>query len=258
MPIKKIMWILIGYGVISAWAFGFANQAASAGEIRVISSVGMKAVLEAIPPEFERTTGHTLALTFGTSVPLKRQIDAGETFDVVVLTPSLVEDLGKEGKVAPATKADIAKSGLGMAILKGAAKPDIRTPEALKRTLVNAKSIVYSKEGASGVYMARVIERLGIVEEMRPKTVLETRPGHPPVAVVEGKAELGFALISEILPVAEAEFAGPLPAELQGYVVFTAGIASTAKDVEAAKAFIGFFRTPAVLAVLKAKGMEPG
>ncbi len=215
----------------------------------------MKAVLEEIRPEFERTTGHSLVLTFGTSVPLKRQIDAGETFDVVV---SLVEDLGKEGKVAPATKADIAKSGLGMAILKGAAKPDIRMPEALKRTLVNAKSIVYSKEGASGVYMVRVIERLGIVEEMKPKTVLETGRGHSPVAIVEDKAKLGFALISEILPVVEAEFAGPLPAELQGYVVFTVGIASTAKDVEAAKAFIGFFRTPAVLAVLRAKGMEPG
>lgn len=258
MAMKKIMWVLFGLLVISAWVLGLANKATSAGEIQVISSVGMKAVLEEIRPQFERATGHTLALTFGTSVPLKRQIDAGETFDVVVLTPSIVEDLEKEGKVAPATRADIAKSGLGVAIRKGAPKPDISTPEAFKRTLVNAASIVYSKEGASGAYMARLIERLGLVEEMKPKTVLETRSGHPPVAVVEGKAELGFALISEILPIAEAEFAGPLPTELQGYVVFTAGVASNAKDVEAAKAFISFFRTPAVLPVLKAKGMEPG
>jgi len=258
MARKRLIWVLIGFLVISAWVFGSANQSATAGEIKVISSVGMKAVLEALRPQFERTTGHTLAITFGTSVPLKRQIDTGETFDVVVLTPSIVEDLEKEGKVAPAMKADIAKSGLGVAIRKGSPKPDISTPEALKRTLVNAKSIVYSKEGASGAYMAHLIERLGLVEEMKPKTVLETRAGHPPVAVVEGKAELGFALISEILPIAEAEFAGALPAELQDYVVFTAGIAPNAKDAEAAKAFINFFRTAAVLPVLKTKGMEPG
>ncbi len=235
-----------------------APMIASAAEIKVISSVGVKAVLDELRPQFERTTGHTLAITFGTAVPLKRQIDAGETFDVVVLTPVIVDDLAKAGKVAPATRADVAKSGLGVAIRKGAPKPDISTADAFKRTLVNAKSIVYSKEGASGASMARLIERLGLAEEMKPKTVLDTRSGQTAMAVVEGKAELGFTLISEILPIVEAEFAGPLPAELQAYVVFTAGIAPDAKDAEAAKAFINFFRTPAVLPVLKAKGMEPG
>ncbi len=235
-----------------------APMMASAAEIKVISSVGMKAALEELQPQFERATGHRLAITFGIAVPLKRQIDAGETFDVVVLTPALVGDLIKEGKVAPGTSADIAKAGLGVAIRKGAPRPDIGTPEALKRTLVNAKSIVYSKEGASGTYMAHLIGRLGLAEEMKPKTVLETRLGQTAVAVVEGKAELGFMLISEILPVAEAEFAGPLPAELQSYIVFTAGIAPNAKDAEAAKAFISFVKTPAALPVLKAKGLEPG
>jgi len=251
---KSPTWKVAVIGVMAL----LAPVMASAGEIKVISSVGMKAALEELRPQLERATGHTLAFTFGTTVPLKRQIDAGETFDVVVLTPALIEDLVKEGKVAPATKADIAKTGLGMAVRKGAPRPDISTPEAFKRTLVNAKSIVYSKEGASGTYMARLIERLGLAEEMKPKTVLETRSGQTAVAVVEGKAELGFVLISEILPIADAEFAGPLPAELQSYIVFTAGIAPNAKDVEAAKAFISFFRTPAVLPVLKAKGMEPG
>ena len=139
-----------------------APAMASAAEIKVISSVGVKAALEELQPQFERTTGHKLAMTFGTTVPLKRQIDAGETFDVVVLTPSLIEDLIKEGKVTSATKADIAKVGLGMAVRRGAPKPDISTPEAFRRALVNAKSIVYSKEGASGTYMARLIERLGL------------------------------------------------------------------------------------------------
>jgi molybdate transport system substrate-binding protein len=232
--------------------------AGNAAEIKVISSVGVRAVLEELAPQFERATQHRLAITFGGAVPLKRQIEAGETFDVVILTPALVEDLLKQGRVAAGTKTDVAKSGIGVASRAGAPKPDISTPEAFQRALVNAKSIVHSKEGQSGIYMAGLIERLGLAEQMKPKTLLETRPSHTAVAVVEGKAELGFALISEILPVSGAELVGPLPAELQNYVVFTAGISPNAKDAEAAKTFVKFFTTPAALPVLKAKGMEPG
>jgi molybdate transport system substrate-binding protein len=243
----------LGFGVMLT-----AIAAANAAEIRVISSVGVRAALEQLKPQFERTTQHKLTLTFGTAVPLKRQIEAGETFDVVILTPALVEDLVKQGKVAPGTKSDVAKVGMGVAGRAGMPKPDIGTAEALKRTLINAKSIVYSKEGQSGTYMASVIERLGIAAEMIPKTVLETRSGHTAIAVVEGKAELGFSLISEILPVSGAEYIGPLPAELQNYVVFTAGISPNARDAETARVFIKFFTAPSALPVLKSTGMEPG
>ena len=246
-----------------AGALGFAVvmlhpvAAANAAEIKVISSVGVRAALEELKPQFEGATQHKLTLAFGTAVPLKRQIEAGETFDVVILTPALVEDLVKQGKVAPGTQSDVAKAGIGVAGRAGAVKPDIGTAEAFRRALLNAKSIVYSKEGQSGTYMASLIERLGIAAEMKPKTVLETRSGHSAIAVVEGKAELGFALISEILPVSGAELVGPLPAELQNYVVFTAGISPSARDAEAARAFINFFTTPSALPVLKSKGMEP-
>lgn len=246
-----------------AGALGFAVMfapvvAGNAAEIKVISSVGVRAVLEELKPQFERATQHKLAITFGTAVPLKRQIEAGETFDVVVLTPALVEDLVKQNRVAAGTKTDVAKAGIGVAGRAGASRPEISTAEAFKRALVNAKSIVYSKDGQSGTYMASLIERLGLAAEMKPKTVLETRSGHTAVAVVEGKAELGFTIISEILPVSGAELVGPLPAELQNYVVFTAGISPNARDPEAAKAFIKFLTAPAALPVLKAKGMEPG
>jgi molybdate transport system substrate-binding protein len=246
-----------------AGVLGFAVMcapvvAANAAEIKVISSVGVRAALEELKPQFERATQHKLTFAFGTAVPLKRQIEAGETFDVVILTPALIEDLVKQGKVAPGTKSDVAKAGIGVAGRAGAPRPDISTADAFKRALINAKSIVYSKEGQSGTSMARLIERLGIDAEMKPKTLLETRSGHTAVAVVEGKAELGFTLISEILPVSGAELVGPLPAELQSYVVFTAGISPNARDAEAARAFINFFSAPAVLPVLKAKGMEPG
>jgi molybdate transport system substrate-binding protein len=235
-----------------------AGNAAGAAEIKVISSVGVKAVLDELVPQFERASQHKVKVTFGTAVPLKRQIDAGESFDVVILTPALVEDLAKQGKVAAGTSANVSKSGIGVAVRAGSPKPDIGTAEAFKRSLLNAKSIAYSKEGQSGTAMARIIERLGIADEMKPRTVLETRSGQTAANVVEGKADLAFTLISEILPIAGAELAGPLPADLQSYVIFTAGVSPATKDAAAAKAFIDFLKGPAAAPVLKAKGMEPG
>ena len=231
-----------------------APAAAGAAEIKVISSVGVKGALEELKPQFERATGHKLNITYGTAVPLKRQIDGGEAFDVVILTPALVEDLAKSGKVATGTSAVVAKAGIGVAIKQGSPKPDIGTPEAFKKTLLAAKSIAYSKEGQSGTAMARLMERLGIAEEMKPKTVLETRSGMTAANVVEGKAELAFVLISEILPIAGAENAGPLPAELQSYIVFTAGISPGARDAAAAKSLIDFLKAPGAAPVYKPKG----
>jgi molybdate transport system substrate-binding protein len=219
--------------------------------------VGVRAILEELAPRFERATEHKLQITYGTAAPLKRQIDAGETFDVVVLVPGMLDDLVKQGKVAVGTVTNVAKSGIGVAIRAGAPKPDVSSTEALKKSLLAAKSIAYSKEGQSGTAMVRIVERLGIAEEMKPKTILETRSGGVALNVVEGKAELAFNLISEILPIAGAELAGPLPAELQTYVVFTAGIGAGTKEATAAKAFIEFIQAPDAAPVLKAKGMEP-
>lgn len=242
----------IGFALLVAPLAGYA------GEIKVVSSVGLKAALEELKPQFERATPHKAVMLFGTAVPLKRQIEGGESFDVVILTPALVDDLVKQNKVRADTRAEVARAGIGVAGRAGAPKPDISTPEAFKRTLLSAKSVVHSKEGQSGTIMVGLFDRLGIAAEMKPKTILETRSGHTAVAVVEGKAELGFTLISEILPVAGAELIGPLPAQLQSYVVFTAGISPGAKEVEAAKAFITFLKSPQAVPVLKAKGMEPG
>jgi len=235
-----------------------AAAAANAAEIKVISSVGVKAALEQLKPHFEGATEHKLVITYGTAVPLKRQIDAGETFDVVILTPAMLEDLTKQGKIAPDSKADVAKVGIGVAIRAGAAKPDLGTPESFKQALLDAKSIAYAKEGQSTAILVRIFERLGIAEELKAKTVLETRSGLAAANVVEGKAELAFTLISEILPISGAELAGPLPPALQSHVVFTAGVAPGTKDAPAAKSFIDFFKAPAALPVLKTAGMEPG
>ena len=234
------------------------NTAANAAEIKVISSVGVKTAIEVLVPQFERGSENKIKTSFGTANPLKRQIDGGESFDVAILTPALVEDLVKNGKVAAGSQSNVAKVGIGVAIRAGTPKPDISTVDAFKRALINAKAIAYSKEGQSGAAMANLIGRLGLTEQLKDKTVLETRSGLTALNVVEGKAELAFVLISEILPIAGAELVGPLPAEIQSYVVFTAGVSTSSKDAPAARKFIDFLKTPAAIPVLKAKGMEPG
>jgi molybdate transport system substrate-binding protein len=152
----------------------------SRGEMKVISSVGVKAALEQLKPHFERATEHKLVITYGTAVPLKRQIDAGETFDVVILTPAMLEDLTKQGKVVSDSKADVAKVGIGVAVRAGAAKPDLSTPESFKQALLDAKSVAYAKEGQSTAILVRIFERLGIAEELKAKTVLRRAPGSRP------------------------------------------------------------------------------
>jgi len=237
-----------------AW---LAAGAANAAEIKVIASVGVRAVLTDLAPAFERASGHKLSIVYGTAVPLKRQIDSGETFDVVVLVPTMLDDLVKQTRVLAGTSTDVAKVGVGIAVRKGEPKPDISSADTFRKTMLAAKSVTYTKESQTSAVLMPVMDRLGIVGEMTPKTILETSSSATAQNVANGKAELGFILISEILPIKDIELAGPLPAELQRYVVFTAGIGATSKDTAAARAFIDFLKAPAAVPVLKANGMEP-
>src|SRR5262245_13786476 len=186
---------------------GFAMSlapGAQATEIKVLASNGVKTVLEEIAPQFEKSTGHKLVFRFGPAADLKVEIEKGEPFDVAILTPAPLEDLIRQGKLAPATRADIATSGAGVAIRKGAPEPDIATTEPFKRTLLAAKSIAYVGTGATGANMRKIFEQLGIADDMKAKTKLLAGTSAAD-AVANGEAELGFTQISEILPVAGAE-----------------------------------------------------
>jgi molybdate transport system substrate-binding protein len=230
---------------------------AAAAEVKVLSSNGVKTVLEELVPQFEKATGHKVVIRFAPAADLKAQIDKGESFDLAVLTAALIDDLIKQGKLAADTRANLANSGAGVAIKKGAPKPDIATAEAFKRTLLDAKSIAYVGTGATGANMRKIFDRLGIAEEMKTKT--RSLSGISAAdAVARGDAELGFTQISEILPVAGAELAGPLPPDLQVYTAFPAAVGAGAKEPGAAKSFLDFLRIPAAAAVIRAKGMEPG
>jgi len=211
-----------------------------------------------VAPEFERATGHNLNLTFGLAAAFKQRIEAGESFDVVVLVPRLLDDVVKQGKVAADTRAVIARAGAGLAIRAGAPRPDIKTPEAFKAALINAKSIAYAKAGQSGVYFVGLLDRLGIADAVKQKSLAQATGVEIGAAVARGDAELGVLPVSEILPTKGVELLGPFPTALQGYVVMEAGVGAAAKDPAAAAALVKFLKSPEHFPVIKQKGMEPG
>lgn len=228
-----------------------------AAEIAVLASNGVKTVLEELAPPFEKSTGHRLVFGFAPAADLKGRIEKGEAFDVAILTAAVTDDLIRQGRLAAATRADVAKSGAGVAIRKGAPRPDIATAEAFKRSLLAAKSIAYVATGATGANMRKIFEQFGIAEEMKAKTKVLTGISAPE-AVANGEAELGFTQISEILPVAGAELAGPLPPGVQIYTIFPAAVGTGAKEPVAGQTFIRFLTAPDAGPVIRAKGMEPG
>ena len=242
--------------VVLGFAFLLPQRAAAqAGEVHVVSSNGMKAVMEALRPQCERAVGHPIALEFASAATLKKKIEAGAAFDVAVLTPEAIDDLIHQGKIAGA-RTDVARCGVGVGIRAGAPRPDISTPEALKRTLLQAKSITFAKDGASRLYAERAFARLGIADAVQPKTVLG-QGGETQASVAEGKVELVLTLISEILPFPGIELVGPLPEALQGHVGFAAGVATTTRNSDAAKAILKLLSGPSAVPVIRAKGMEP-
>ena len=232
------------------------SMTADAAEIRVMCATPVEEVMKELGQQFERTTDHKLVVQYDVAPVLKRRIDAGETFDVAILLPALIDDLIKQGKIAAGTRAVIARSGLGVGVREGAPKPDVSSVDALKQGLRNAKSIAYSKEGASGVAFLSLIDRLGITEEIRSK--LKPTPAEMFAYVVpRGEADMIVVPISSIM-VPGMQLAGPVPGNLQTYFLFTGGISASAKESEAAKALITFLTAPAAIPVLKARGMEPG
>ena len=245
---------------LAAAKIGFAlllvqGLAADAAEVKVIAGVAMRAMMGELGPQFERAMGHKLVIWYGHAGSIPRRIKAGEAFDLLVSGSLGLDEYTKQGKIAADTRTGIARVGMGVGARAGAPKPDISSADAFKRALLNAKSVTYNPEGAPGIHLAGVLERLGIAQQMKAKT----KPVAKGVvqAVADGEAELGFAFTNEVLSVRGAELVGPFPPELQRYTLFTAGVATAAKQPEAAKALIKFLRSPAAVAVIKAKGMEP-
>jgi molybdate transport system substrate-binding protein len=235
---------------------------AEAAELKVLSAFGMQSVLEDLGPKFERATGHKLAILFGTGGATVKRVQGGEAADVVITLRQGIDTLVKDGKAPAGSVTTLARAGIFVAVRKGAPKPDVSSPDALKRTLLAANSISYvdpASGGASGIHFVKVLDRLSIASEMKSKTVFPDpkSPAEVGVVVAKGEAEIGVHIIQELMPVAGIDIVGPLPGDLQDTIVFSVAIMTGAKDAAAAKALIDFLRTPESARVIKAKGMEP-
>ncbi len=242
-------------------AFIVAQAAfANAAEIKVFSTIGVQAALEELTPKFEKASGHKLAITWATAAVLVKRVQGGETADLMVLTKQSLDALVKENKATAGSDAVFASSGMAMVVKRGAPKPDISTAEAFKQTLLKAKTISYSNPehgGASGVYLAKLLERMGIADQMKAKTHYPPPSGNAANLVVSGEAELAVQQEPEVMAVSGVDMVGPLPADLNNITTYAAGPSADTKQADAANALIKFLHTPEAQAVFKARGLKP-
>jgi molybdate transport system substrate-binding protein len=235
----------------------FLTTAASGAELKIFGSRVTKMVIGEVGSQFEQATGYKPVVMTDVAAVMKRRIESGEDFDVAVLVDFQTDDLIKSGKLLADTRADVMRAGIGVAVRKGSTKPEIATVEAFKQTLLSAKSIVYLREGASTRHLDEIFVRLGIADAIKSKTIQPTTESVSEM-VADGEAEIGIIVVPNILSVEGAELVGPLPSELQSYIVFSAGVSAQSQNQKAARELIRFLSGPAILPVLRQKGMEPG
>ena len=231
----------------------------SAADVKVLTAGAFKQVVLALVPDFETQTGNKVIVDNDTAGGLQKRIESGEAFDVAIITPTIVDGLAASGKIVPNSRVNLATVSIGVVVKEGAPKPDIGTVEAFKNALLSAKSVAYidpASGGSSGIYVDKLLERLGIADQVRPKAKLK-KGGYVADLIVSGEAELGVHQISEIVPVKGAVLVGPLPKEIQNTTTYTAGLSAAAQNKDAAQALIKTFSGPAAANVFKAKGMEP-
>lgn len=250
---RRLTWVA---SLLTLFTLG-SMGGATAAEIRVLTTRSVMTILDRIGPEFERTTGHTLNVSSDVAINLVRRVEAGEPFDFLVASPGQIDGLIAKGTIVAATRTNLVRSGIGVEVKAGAPKPDISSLDAFKRSLLDARSIGYLKEGQSGVYLHQVFERIGLADAIGAKTV---RPEKDIVSelVAKGEIELGLVVITQIVTTPGVELVGPIPKEIQSYITFTAGIGAKAKAPEAAGTLLEFLKGPVALPVIQAQGMEPG
>jgi molybdate transport system substrate-binding protein len=237
-----------------------ATQAVAAAEIKVFSTVGVKSVIDELVPKFEKTSGHKLTITWSTAALLVKRVQAGEQADALILIKGNIETLLKEGKVMPGTDTIFTQSIFAVGVKAGAPKPDISTPNAFKNSLLAAKAISYTDPaagGASGVYIAKQIERMGITEQMKGKAKHPPAGGFSGTLLVNGEADIAINSKPELLSVPGVEVVGPLPGDMAFTVIYDAGVQTGAAQADAAKALVKYLMSPEAQAVFKTKGFDP-
>jgi molybdate transport system substrate-binding protein len=230
---------------------------ASAAEITVLASGATQDAYVELVPEFERSSGHKVTTTWTGSANIKKQIGAGEVYDLVIVGGPVIDAFIQEGKLVPGSRVDLMKSGVGVAARAGSPKRDISSSEALKNTVLAAQSIGYST-GPSGDYVLSLFERMGIADQVKPKMKQVSSGARIATFITSGEAEIGFQQISELIHAPGVDYLGPLPPDVQQITVFSSGIHSAAKQPAAAKELVKFLTAPSAASVIKSHGMEPG
>jgi molybdate transport system substrate-binding protein len=229
----------------------------AAPALKILCTNALKTVVSALAPEFERARGGKLDLVWGSTQRLVDRIGAGEGGDLAILSAEAIDELIRRGSLAPGSRTDLGRSFIGVGVRKGTTKPDIGTAEAFKAALRAARSITYSKTGISGIYFRDLLERLGLADAMRAKTVLPQPGVSVGEALARGEAEIGVQQISELMPVPGLEIVGPLPPPLQKVSVLSAGLFTHAADAAGARALVEALTAPAARAVYQGNGLEP-
>jgi len=235
-----------------------AGSTARAAEIKLLSASALHPAIDALIPDFEKSSGHKVTVAYGTAGAVADRVQKGDSADIVLSSVPMIDRLQAQGKIVAADRAIIAKVGVGAFMRKGAAKPDISSADAFKRAMLAARSIAYPDPaggGASGIYVASLLERLGIAAEMKTKTKLATLATLY-ASVASGEVEIGFNQVSEILAQPTVELVGPLPAAIQNYTQFAPGIVTGSSQADAGRALVTFLYSPVAKTVLKAKGFE--
>ena len=243
--------------IIAATGTLLLSSLADAAELKVLSTQATEEAYRELVPQFEKDTGHKVTTVFTGTLDANKRLAAGETYDLLIMSGPSIDEHIKAGKVVPGSRVDLAKSGVGMGVKAGAPKPDISTTEALKKTLLAAKSIGYST-GPSGVYVIGLFQRMGIADEVKGKLKQTPTGVFVGSIIASGEAEIGFQQVSELSHFAGVDYVGPLPADIQQFTTFSSGIVAGTKEADAAKALVKFITAPAAAAAFKKRGMEPG
>jgi molybdate transport system substrate-binding protein len=253
---RKFLHLLAAkFGFIALLAQGVA---ANAAEVKVLAGAVMPGVFAELGPQFERVTGHKIVIQYGPGAALRRQIEAGEAFDLAIIASERVDDLIKQGKIAGDTRMDIVRVGIGVAVREGAPKPDISSVDAFKRMLLSVKSVTYGPADATGEHFIKLLDRLGIADQVKGK-LKPSGPDRVAQVVAAGEVDLAIGAGPLLASAKGVQFVGLFPAELQNWFVNTAGVSATARQPDAARALIKHLATPEAAAVIKANGMEsPG
>jgi molybdate transport system substrate-binding protein len=226
----------------------------NAAEIKIISTPAATTALKMAAQDFERATGHKLVMQFSNIATTRKRIASGEDFDIAIVSPKAIDDLVQQGNIAAGATLNLGRTGLALVGHKGAPRPDIASVESFKRSLLNARLVSYSATGESGIGFLKVLDKLGIAAEMKPRI----RSSSNMSALVEsGEAEIGITGVGAGLSYKQLEFIGPLPAAVQEYVYMAAGVGANAKSGEAARALLKYLSEPAVVQAMSEIGLEP-